>query len=65
MSILKVRDSSGNWVEIPSIGGYTKDEINSMIAECVKKPGDTMTGVLTANVNSEGTTNRVWGAVAN
>lgn len=32
MSTLNVKDSSGNWKEIPSIGGYTKDEVNSMIA---------------------------------
>ena len=32
MSTLNVKDSSGNWKEIPSIGGYTKDEVNTMIA---------------------------------
>ena len=32
MSTLNVKDSSGNWKEIPSIGGYTKDEVNSMLA---------------------------------
>lgn len=32
MSKLNVKDSSGNWVEITSIGGYTKDEVNTMIA---------------------------------
>lgn len=33
MSTLNVKDSSGNWKEIPSIGGYTKDEVNSMLAK--------------------------------
>lgn len=32
MSMLNVKDSSGNWKEIPSIGGYTMDEINTMLA---------------------------------
>lgn len=32
MSTLNVKDSSGNWKEIPSIGGYTMDEINAMLA---------------------------------
>ena len=31
MSTLNVKDSSGNWKEIPSIGGYTKDEVNEML----------------------------------
>lgn len=31
MSTLNVKDSSGNWKEIPSIGGYTKDEVNAML----------------------------------
>lgn len=33
MSTLNVKDSSGNWKEIPSIGGYTKDEVNTMLAK--------------------------------
>ena len=65
MSVLYVKDSNGNWKEIPSIGGYTKDEVNTMVAECVKKSGDTMAGTLNGNINSDGTTYRVWGAVAN
>lgn len=32
MSTLYVKGSDGNWKEIPSIGGYTKDEVNTMIA---------------------------------
>ena len=32
MSTLYVKGSDGNWKEIPSIGGYTMDEINAMIA---------------------------------
>ena len=32
MSILNVKDSSGSWITIPSIGGYTKDEVNTMVA---------------------------------
>lgn len=31
MSTLNVKDSNGNWKEIPSIGGYTKDEVNKMV----------------------------------
>lgn len=33
MSTLNVKDSSGNWKEIPSIGGYTIDEVNKMVAD--------------------------------
>ncbi len=31
MSTLNVKDSSGNWKEIPYFGGYTKDEVNKMV----------------------------------
>lgn len=31
MSTLYVKGSDGNWKEIPSIGGYTKDEVNEML----------------------------------
>ena len=33
MSTLNVKDSDGNWKEIPSIGGYTRDEVNRLVAD--------------------------------
>ena len=33
MSTLIVKDSSGNWKEITSIGGYTIDEVNRLVAD--------------------------------
>ena len=64
MSNLYIKNGT-TWEEIPTIGGYTKDEVNTLISDKVTKSGDTMTGTLHGNINAEGTSHRVWGAVAN